>query len=113
MKLAATDPIENKALRPVLQGKTGSEFLNQFIPNIIGMSFIIGVLIFLFIMIIGAVQWITSGGDKTGLESARGKITNALIGIVLLLATFAIIKIIEDFMGIDILKIDLGPLYIE
>lgn len=112
MKLSAVEPIQNKALKGTLQGKSGSQFLSDFLPRLIGLSFVIGVVIFLFIMILGAIQWITSGGDKAGIEGARGKITNAIIGIVLLLATFAILKIVEDFMGVNILSIDLGSLYI-
>ena len=61
----------------------------------------------------GAISWILSGGDKAGLESAKGRITNAIVGFVLLIGTFAIVKLIETFFGIDILSIDIGPLVIQ
>ena len=63
-------------------------------------------------MLIGGIQWISSGGDEQGLEAARGKISNALIGMVILFATFAIISLIQTFFGIQILTIDIGPLVI-
>ena len=79
----------------------------------IGLAFLVGVLVFFFIMILGAIQWITSGGDKAGLESARGKITSAIVGVVILFSLFALLKIIEDFFGINILVLDIGPLMIQ
>jgi hypothetical protein len=105
--------IKNPVLNPSLQGKSGVEFFNDLLPRVVGLSFIIGVVIFLFIMLLGGIQWISSGGDKTALEGARGKITNAVIGIIILFSLFAILKIVEDFFGINILTVDLGPLVIR
>lgn len=92
---------------------TGSEFFAKAIPAAVGMAFVIGVLIFLFMLIIGAIQWISSGGDKDNLAAARGKISSALVGIVILFATFAIIQLIENFFHIKILTLDIGPLVIQ
>lgn len=88
-------------------------FLKVYLPNLIGLVFVIGTVIFFFMLLIGSIQWISSGGDKTALEGARSKLTNALIGIILLFASFAIIKVIETFFGVDILTLDIGPLVIE
>jgi hypothetical protein len=73
--------------------------------------FLVQLLFFMFIW--GAVSWILSGGDKAKIESAKGKITSALVGLVLMIATFAIVKLIETFFGINILSIDIGPLVIQ
>ena len=62
---------------------------------------------------IGGIQWMTAGGDKAAIEQARGKVTNALVGLVILFSTFAIILAIETFFGVDILTIDIGVLKIE
>jgi UDP-N-acetylmuramyl pentapeptide phosphotransferase/UDP-N-acetylglucosamine-1-phosphate transferase len=113
MKYLAQDSITNPALGPSLQAKTGVEFIQDLIPRMVGLAFLVGVLVFFFIMITGAIQWITSGGDKAGIESARGKITNAIVGVVILLSLFALLKVIEDFFGINILALDIGPLMIQ
>lgn len=113
MKLLAQNPIKNPALSPSLQAKRGQEFFAEFLPKMIGLGFLIGVLVFFFVMIIGAVQWITAGGDKTALEAARSKILNALIGVVILFAIFAIVKVVENFFGINILSLDIGPFAIK
>lgn len=96
-----------------LKGGTGLEFFQSFIPNLIGLSFIVGAVVFFFVMIVGAIQWITSGGDKAAIEAARGKISNAIVGFIILLAVFALLKVIEDFFGFNILTLDIGPLKIE
>lgn len=112
MKYLAQDSITNPVLGPTLQSTTGVGFFQDLIPRMVGLAFLVGVLIFFFIMITGAIQWITSGGDKTGIESARGKITNAIVGVVILLSLFALLKVIEDFFGINILTLDIEPLII-
>lgn len=105
--------ITNPALGPTLQGFSGSGFFAAFLPKLVGLALVIGVLLFFFIFAIGAIQWITSGGDKTALEGARSKISNGLIGLVILFAAFAIIQFIEFFFKINILTIDITPLIIE
>lgn len=110
--LAATGEIGNPAIGN-LQNLSGEGFFQKFVPSAIGVGFVIGVLVFFLTFIIGAIQWIASGGDKQALEGARGKITNALIGLLILFATFAIVKVIEKFFGISILAIDIGPLKIQ
>ena len=63
---------------------------------------IIGTGIILFVYLVyGGVEWLTSGGDKAKLESARAKLTNALIGVAIIAASFAIWKIVLTFFGID------------
>lgn len=91
----------------------GSAFLNLILPSFIGMIFVVGIVSFMFIFLVGAVSWILSGGDKAHVESAKAKITNALIGIVLLFSSIAVVKLVEFFFGIDILLIDIGPLVIQ
>jgi len=107
------NPVLNPTLQDILVNRSPTEFFAIILPNLIGLSFVIGVIIFLFVMIIGAIQWIISGGDKAAIESARGKITNALVGIVILFSLFALLKLIEDFFGINILALDLGILEIK
>lgn len=96
-----------------LENLDGQGFLSQFIPRIIGWIFAFGAIAFFFMFVWGAISWILSGGDKAHVEAAKGRITNALVGIVLLITSIALIKLIEKFFGIDILLIDIGPLVIQ
>lgn len=106
--------ITNPVLGEGLQGLTGEQFIQRFIPSAIGLGFLVGVIIFFFMLLIGAIQWISSGGDKTAVEAARGRLSNAIIGLVVLFSIFAIIKLIEQFFpGLSILTLDIGPLKIQ
>lgn len=105
--------ITNPALEGPLQNKSGEVFFASIVPAIIGVFLLIGSLIFLFTLITGAISWMTSGGDKQKLEDARSRITNGIVGLVILLTTFALVKLLENFFGINILTLDFGPLKIR
>lgn len=91
----------------------GSIFLGMVIPRLVGFIFVAGSTIFFFMLLWGAVSWILSGGDKAHIEAAKGRLTNAVVGMILLVGSFAIIKFIEIFFGINILLIDIGLLVIQ
>ncbi len=59
---------------------------------------IAALLVFLY-LILGGIEWITSGGDKGKTENARNKITAAVIGLIILAASYAILLIILNFLG--------------
>lgn len=60
-----------------------------------------GVLVFGF-MLIGGIQYITSGGDKLHAQAARDKITYAIIGLIIIVAAYAVAKVMELVFGIKI-----------
>lgn len=60
------------------------------------------VLVFAF-LIWGAIEWITSAGDKGKMESARNKISNAIIGLIVLAAVTAIFLVLQQFLDIEVL----------
>jgi len=63
---------------------------------------IIAAVVFFFMLLIGGIRWIVSGGDKANTEAARGQVTAALVGLVIVFAAWAILQLIEAFFGIDI-----------
>lgn len=66
---------------------------------------IVGGLAFILYFLWGGLEWIMAGGEKSKLESAKGKITQGLVGLAILAASFVIIKFIEMAIGIDLLDI--------
>ena len=60
------------------------------------------VLAFIFLLI-GGIRWITAGGDEKAVAGARGMITAALIGLVIVLVSYAIIRLVEIFFGFNII----------
>lgn len=96
-----------------LNSMDGQTYFANLIPKAIGFLFVAGSIIFFFMFIWGAISWILSGGDKAHVENSKGRITNALIGFVLMIGVFAIVRLFESFFGINILLIDIGPLVIQ
>ncbi len=66
---------------------------------------IIGGLAFVLYLLWGGVEWITAGGDKQKIETARGKITQGIIGLAILAASYVIVLFLEKALGIDLLNI--------
>ncbi len=52
----------------------------------------------LFVMlVVGGFNFLLSGGDPKKLEAARGTLTSAIIGIVVIVVAFLIIKTVQAF----------------
>lgn len=73
------------------------------ISNIIGIIAAVAGLIFIFQIIIGGFNWLTSSGDKARLEKAQNTLLNAIIGLTIVLASYALISLIGNILGFDIL----------
>lgn len=105
MKLAAAEPIN---IRPGEQfANLGDITVQGLIAAFIVIVLIAAALIFFFMLIIGGIRYITSGGDKGKAESARGMITAALIGLVIVFAAWAIVQLVQAFFGIDIFSLNI------
>lgn len=112
--LAQAEPegIYNPALSPLVGRGEGLNIINLILGNIIGIIFILGIIVAFFFIIIGGIQWATAGDDKEKISSARGKVMSAIIGLIVLFAVFAIMKLIGAFFGIEQLKnlfFDISP----
>lgn len=73
---------------------------NQFISSTVGVISIIAFVWFIFLLVSGAYGIMGSGADKEKIQSSRARITNAIIGIVVLVAALFIIDIIGSLIGI-------------
>jgi len=99
--------IYNPVINPKISQGKGSEIINLLIKNFITIAFIGGAILAFFFLVSGAIGWITSGGDKENLQKSQKKITAALIGLFVLFSLYAIIRLIGDILGIDLLSITL------
>ncbi len=78
--------------------------LGKFLSTLIGFLTTLAGLMFLIYFILAALSWITAGGEKGKIETARGQMTNAAIGLVVVIAAYAIIGIVGGVLGLDILN---------
>ena len=74
--------------------------INTIISFALGVLLAIGVLAAVAFLIWGAIKWITSGGDKTKVTSARETLVASIIGLVVLLLTFVILNFVVQLLGV-------------
>lgn len=80
----------------------GTTVVGKLISNIVGLFLILGFCFTLLYLLMGGLQWITAGGDKAALEGARNKITNAIVGLIIVAAAYAIFALVGQFVGLDV-----------
>ncbi len=73
-------------------GSIVSSLLNYLFP-------IAGILLLLY-LIFGGFSLMTSGGDPKAVQGAKSKITNALVGFLIVFAAYWIVQIIASVLGL-------------
>jgi uncharacterized protein YacL len=90
----------------VLCGLNASKF-GTVLSEVITIVLIAAAIIALFFLILGGIRWITSGGDKAKVESARNTIIASIIGLIIALLAFFIITIVLGFFGLSLANLTL------
>lgn len=90
--------------------KLGSLSPASLISSGIKLALIIAAVVFFFMLVIGGIRWILSGGDKGKTEEARNQITAALVGLVIVFSAWAIAQLINALFGVNILDLKLGEI---
>ncbi len=75
--------------------------ITKLVSSVIGIMTVAAGIWFLFQFIIGGFNWINAGGDKAKLQSARDRLTNSLIGLIIVVASWAILALVSVFFGFD------------
>lgn len=79
--------------------KTGAAGISKFLSNLIALIYAIAAIVLIFMLLWGAFEWLTSGGDKEKVSSAQKRIISAIIGIILFAIAFAVIQVLGTFTG--------------
>lgn len=74
--------------------------IGSLIEGLVNASIVIGALAAFMYLIMGGFQWITAGGDPKKTEEAQKKITNAVIGLIIIASAYAIINVVTTFLGL-------------
>ena len=83
--------------------------VGKIVSGAISLTMLAVALIFFFILVLGGINWVTSEGDEKKVASARAQITNGLIGLAIVFAAFAIMKLIDVIFGINVLNLEIKP----
>lgn len=106
-----SDPVHNKMLAQLNldQIQTGA-FPKNTIPTTIGgliaaivpYIFYVAGIALLICLIMGGFQMMTSRGDPKAMQAAQAKITNALIGFVIIIIAFFIVQLLGQLLNLNI-----------
>lgn len=112
MKLALIIPGISGTIDAPSGVPTGSLFPQGQNILSVGIQFLIAVsIIFGFYMLLRAgINMITSGGDKERFEKGRERLRYAIIGILIIFFSFAIINLLAGFFGVPLIgSVPSGP----
>lgn len=79
----------------VVDGVATLKCLEVVFGNLIAVATALVVVILFIMFIIGSLKYLTSAGDPEKLKNAQGTIQYALIGMLLFIGSFLILKIIQ------------------
>lgn len=85
-------------------GANAGSLLEKFVSTIIGVLTVVAGLAFLIYFLMGGLTWITAGGDKNNTAKAQKQMTDAAIGLIVVIVAYFIAGIIGTVMGLDILN---------
>lgn len=77
-------------------GALGGEMISKGINAVL----IVGAMIALFYLLWAGINWIQSEGDKEKLATAKRKMTNAIIGLIILFCVWTIWVMVVTALGI-------------
>jgi len=106
---ASLKTVMNDALTGISSGGKINPFasdltLGGIISALLPYTFYFAGLILFIYLIIGGFGFLTSAGNPDKTKAAQGKITTALIGFIIVFASFWLIQLVEVVFGISILK---------
>lgn len=83
--------------KPLSEAELG-DIISALLPYLFTLA---GLGLFLYLIIAG-FGWMTSGGDPKKTQSAKDKLTNALVGFIIIFVAYWLILILEKIFGLDI-----------
>ncbi len=103
--LADTAPGEFGTLENPFFGPLGEDVSNvtAVLSLIFGLFTLGAGILFLAQLVMGGFQYTSAGGDSKAVEQAQKRIVNGIIGLVIIVAAYFIVGIIEKVLGIKIL----------
>lgn len=81
---------------PVVQPGFKIPNITDILTFVLRFFFILAGLIAVLYLLMGALAWITSGGNKESVDKAREKIQAAIVGLILIFVVLAVIVVIEN-----------------
>ncbi len=75
--------------------------LGEGVTKLVAPTFSIATTVVIIYFLMGAFKFLTSGGNKEATASARGMITHAIVGFIILMFAFLILQFIPQAFGLN------------
>ena len=95
---------------PASSGTTALSQVTHTVSAIIGFMTIAAGIWFMFELLFSGYEWISSGGDAKKLEKARERMMNGFMGLLIIVGAWALLAIVGQFLGYDILVTNPGSI---
>lgn len=84
------------------EGVASIQCIVPLLTNVIRAVVSLGAVALFVMLLVGGFNFLFSAGDQKKLEAARGTVTQAIIGIVVMSLAYLIILTIETFTGVKV-----------
>lgn len=88
------------ALAAVTRGAWTLEDITDILDDVANWCYVIGFSVAIIVLIIGGIQYMTSGGDEEKQKSAKKIIITGLIGAAVILLAGVILDTVVSFFGV-------------
>lgn len=85
----------------VVDGAVTLKGLEVVFSNVISVVLALGGIVLFIMLIYGGFKYLTAGGDPKALEGAKGTLSHAILGLVVLVLAFIILKVIAEVTGVS------------
>lgn len=75
--------------------------ISDVVSTVIGFITILGGIYFMLQFLIAGFEYITAAADKNKLQSAQHRMMHALIGLIVIVSTYAITAMFAEVLGFD------------
>lgn len=97
-RLAASFNIDRSNFPPAGKFSNFGQLASDVVTILIGVAFAISII---FIVIAG-IKIVTASGDEKKLAAATGTLTYAIIGLVVTILAFVIVRLVQYFLGSNV-----------
>lgn len=96
-------PVPNSWNSNVTSPEGALSTMELIISSMLALLTALGGIFFIYTFLHGALSWVTAGGDSGKIQKARDELIQGAIGLIVLVAAYAIIGVIGSVVGLSIL----------
>ena len=102
--IGSIEPITEARAPESLSSEGFIASLELYISDIIGAITVLAVLFFIVFSFLAAYEWVTAGSDSGKVEKAKNRFIWGTLGLILIVAAYAIVGLIGSLVGVSILN---------